>query len=92
VQTVLIIACVAVSVPLFALGLFLLVNSIPPAPRARRFTDAIRGADPHAWIFVEPMAVGPNQGFRSRLPRLQDPRSGGTRLIRIVAGGNGGAR
>ena len=42
-RTVLIILCVVVGVPLVALGLFLLVNNIPPAPPARRFIADAQG-------------------------------------------------
>ena len=49
-------------------------------PYYQRLIDAIRSVDQDTWIFVEPMAAGPNQGFRSRLPPLRDPRSGETRL------------
>ena len=50
-----------------------------------RFTqnaiDAIRQNHPDIWILFEPTAMGPNQGFGSKLGTFQDPRDGEPRLI-----------
>ncbi|AJT69390.1 hypothetical protein T261_7793 [Streptomyces lydicus] len=45
----------------------------------RRLIDAIRSADPDAWLFVEPtVLVG--QGVPTSLPGFDDPRPGAARL------------
>lgn len=36
----------------------------------------IRKVDNDSWIFVEPVALGANQGFGTSLPRFADPRQG----------------
>lgn len=41
---------------------------------------AIRKVDNENWIFYEPTALGANQGLKSRLDVLEDPREGEARL------------
>lgn len=41
----------------------------------------IRTEDSDNWIFYEPTALGVNQGFKSRLDNLDDPRPGEARLV-----------
>ena len=53
----------------------------PLAELYRRCLERIREADQDAWIFVEGQAVGVNWGFPSALPRLEDPREGGPRIV-----------
>ena len=42
---------------------------------------SIRGVDSEKWIFFEPTALGPNQGLKSRLDFIKDPREGEPRLV-----------
>jgi endoglycosylceramidase len=49
-------------------------------PFYQRLVDSLRRVDTESWIFYEPMALGPNQGFRSGLNPLNDPRKGEARL------------
>jgi len=42
--------------------------------------SAIRKVDNDNWIFYEPTALGANQGLKSRLSELEDPREGEPRL------------
>lgn len=46
----------------------------------QRIINAIREINNDLWIFFEPSALGPNQGFGSRLGKLKDPRTGESRL------------
>jgi len=46
----------------------------------QRMIDAIRTVDTEHWVFYEPCAFGPNQGFPSHMGRLVDPREGVPRL------------
>jgi endoglycosylceramidase len=50
-------------------------------PLFQRAIDAIRAENNNLWIFFEPSALGPNQGFRSKLGKLEDPRDGEPRLV-----------
>lgn len=50
-------------------------------PLLQRAIDTIRKNHSDIWIFFEPSAVGPNQGFRSSLGKLKDPRAGNPRLV-----------
>ncbi|MDJ0789433.1 MAG: cellulase family glycosylhydrolase [Myxococcota bacterium] len=45
-----------------------------------RMIAAIRVEDDAGWIFFEPRAFGPNDGFPSYIPPLADPRAGAPRL------------
>ena len=47
----------------------------------QRAIHAIREKHPDIWIFFEPTAMGPNQGFGSRLGKVEDPRDGEPRLV-----------
>ena len=47
---------------------------------SQRMIDAIRAVDEVGWIFYEPCAFGPNQGLRSHMRILEDPRQGENRL------------
>ena len=49
-------------------------------PFYEKLIDAIRVADNENWIFYEPTAMGPNQGFKSRLGTFNDPRAGESRI------------
>ncbi|MEV0697857.1 cellulase family glycosylhydrolase [Saccharopolyspora sp. NPDC050389] len=49
-------------------------------PLYQRTIDAIREVDDTHWIFVEPQALGVNQGLPSALPPLTDPREGEARI------------
>lgn len=49
-------------------------------PFYQELIDAIRTIDPENWIFYEPTALGANQGLKSRLGVLNDPRPGEARL------------
>lgn len=49
-------------------------------PFYQELTNSIRTIDNDAWIFYEPMALGPNQGFGSGLDPLEDPRDGEPKL------------
>lgn len=46
----------------------------------RRVTTAIRAVDEDGWIFVEPSAIGANEGSAAHLPKLDDPRHGEPRI------------
>jgi len=46
----------------------------------QRVIDAIRRVDTDRWVFYEPCAFGPNQGLRSHMGILEDPRRGVPRL------------
>jgi len=50
-------------------------------PFYQRLIDSLRTVDEDSWLFYEPMAMGPNQGFRSGLGPLNDPRKGDPRLV-----------
>ncbi len=50
-------------------------------PFYQKAIDKIRTIDNDMWIFFEPTAFGPNQGFGSELGKLTDPRKGGQRLV-----------
>jgi endoglycosylceramidase len=50
-------------------------------PFLQRAINAVRQNDHDLWIFFEPAALGTNQGFRSGLGRLKDPRQGEPRLV-----------
>jgi len=50
-------------------------------PLLQRAINAIRAKHNDIWLFFEPSALGPNQGFGSRLGRLKDPRKGEPRLV-----------
>ncbi|MEE4193975.1 MAG: cellulase family glycosylhydrolase, partial [Anaerolineae bacterium] len=50
-------------------------------PLLQQLIDAIREKHKDLWIFFEPSALGPNQGFRSGLGKLHDPRKGNPRLV-----------
>ncbi|GKX60045.1 cellulase family glycosylhydrolase [Leminorella grimontii] len=47
----------------------------------QRAIDRIRTVESNKYIFVEPQAVGPNQGLPGALRPLKDPRSGEARLV-----------
>ena len=46
-----------------------------------RCIAAIRAVDADSWIFYEPRAWGPNDGFESKIGKLEDPRVGEPRLV-----------
>lgn len=46
----------------------------------RRVLGAIRTVDEDGWIFVEPSAIGANEGSPAHLPKLDDPRPGEPRI------------
>jgi endoglycosylceramidase len=50
-------------------------------PFTQKAINAVREKDSDLWIFFEPSALGANQGFRSGLGTLVDPREGGPRLV-----------
>ncbi len=50
-------------------------------PFYENLIGAIREVDNEKWIFYEPTALGPNQGLKSRLGILTDPRPGEPRLV-----------
>ena len=50
-------------------------------PFYQELIHAIRTEDSDNWIFYEPTALGANQGFKSRLGKLDDPRPGEARLV-----------
>jgi endoglycosylceramidase len=50
-------------------------------PLLQRAINAIREKHNDIWLFFEPSALGPNQGFGSKLGRLKDPRDGTPRLV-----------
>lgn len=50
-------------------------------PFTQNAINAIRENHNDLWIFFEPSALGANQGFRSRLGNLEDPREGASRLV-----------
>jgi endoglycosylceramidase len=47
----------------------------------QKLINTIREKHTDLWIFFEPSALGPNQGFRSGLGKLNDPREGEPRLV-----------
>ncbi|PFG96728.1 endoglycosylceramidase [Saccharopolyspora erythraea NRRL 2338] len=49
-------------------------------PLYQRLITEIRTVDQQHWIFVEPQALGVNQGLPSALPALHDPRTGAPRI------------
>ena len=49
-------------------------------PFLQRMINEIRKKKNDLWIFFEPSALGPNQGFRSKLGKLTDPRPEEARL------------
>jgi endoglycosylceramidase len=50
-------------------------------PFTQKAINAIRTKHNDLWIFFEPSALGVNQGFRSKLRGLTDPRDGEPRLV-----------
>jgi endoglycosylceramidase len=50
-------------------------------PLLQRAINAIRQKNNDLWLFFEPAALGANQGFRSKLGKLHDPRQGEPRLV-----------
>jgi endoglycosylceramidase len=50
-------------------------------PFYQTLINELRTVDQDAWLFYEPMAIGPNQSFRSGLNPLNDPREGEKRLV-----------
>jgi endoglycosylceramidase len=50
-------------------------------PLLQRLIDSIRVKHRDLWLFFEPAALGPNQGFSSKLGNLTDPRNGESRLV-----------
>jgi len=46
----------------------------------RRTIAAVRSVDADGWIFVEPAAIGANEGSPAHLPKLSDPRPGAPRI------------
>ena len=50
-------------------------------PFYEKIIPAIRKVDNDNWIFYEPTALGANQGLKSRLDVLKDPRQGEPRLV-----------
>jgi endoglycosylceramidase len=50
-------------------------------PFYEQIIPAIREVDNNNWIFYEPSALGVNQGLKSRLDVLKDPREGAPRLV-----------
>jgi len=50
-------------------------------PFLQRTINAVRKINNDLWIFFEPSALGTNQGFRSGLGKLTDPRQGESHLV-----------
>jgi endoglycosylceramidase len=50
-------------------------------PFIQNAINGIRAKHNDIWIFFEPAALGPNQGFHSGLGSLDDPREGDSRLV-----------
>ena len=50
-------------------------------PFYQKAINKIRSINNDMWIFFEPTAFGPNQGFGSELGKLTDPRKGNQRLV-----------
>jgi endoglycosylceramidase len=50
-------------------------------PFSQKAINSIREKNEELWIFFEPSALGANQGFRSGLGALTDPRVGEPRLV-----------
>jgi endoglycosylceramidase len=50
-------------------------------PFYQKIINKIREIDNNIWIYYEPQAFGPNQGFQSKLGLLKDPRKGDSRLV-----------
>ncbi|MEN8121631.1 MAG: cellulase family glycosylhydrolase [Bacteroidota bacterium] len=50
-------------------------------PFYQKAINKIRTVDNDIWIFYEPSAFGPNQGFKSSLGLLNDPRKGDAKLV-----------
>ncbi len=50
-------------------------------PFYQKMINKIRTFNNDIWIFYEPSAFGPNQGLRSELGLLKDPRKGDSRLV-----------
>ncbi len=50
-------------------------------PLYQNAINKVRSINNDMWIFFEPTAFGPNQGFYSDLGKLTDPRKGGQRLV-----------
>ena len=61
-------------------GLFLFERKYL-TPFLQKAVEAIRENHRDLWIFFEPSALGPNQGFRTGLRRITDPRQGESRLV-----------
>ncbi|MFD0685315.1 cellulase family glycosylhydrolase [Actinomadura fibrosa] len=51
------------------------------APFYQRVVNAVRTADRDNWVFVEPQALGPNEGAETSLGTVRDPRPGGPRIV-----------
>lgn len=50
-------------------------------PFYQRIVNAIREMDADNWVFVEPQALGPNEGSETSLGSVSDPRPGGPRIV-----------
>ena len=50
-------------------------------PFYQEIINKIREFNSDIWIYYEPQAFGPNQGFKSKLGLLNDPRKGDSRLV-----------
>ncbi|MFF4237157.1 cellulase family glycosylhydrolase [Actinomadura geliboluensis] len=50
-------------------------------PFYQGIVNAIREVDGDNWVFVEPQALGPNEGAETSLGAIRDPRPGGPRIV-----------
>lgn len=50
-------------------------------PFYQRTVNAIREVDSDNWVFVEPQALGPNEGSETSLGTVHDPRPGEPRIV-----------
>ncbi|MEV3924027.1 cellulase family glycosylhydrolase [Actinomadura coerulea] len=50
-------------------------------PFHQGIVNAIRKVDGGSWVFVEPQALGPNEGAETSLGTVRDPRPGGPRIV-----------
>lgn len=50
-------------------------------PFLQELIHAIRDVNENIYLFIEPSALGPNQGFKTKLPPLRDSRKGDDRLV-----------
>ncbi|MEV0667001.1 cellulase family glycosylhydrolase [Actinomadura luteofluorescens] len=50
-------------------------------PFYQGIVNAIRKVDGDNWVFVEPQALGPNEGAETSLGAVRDPRPGGPRIV-----------